>query len=89
MKLNFKNIFSAATVAIMSTACIGDLDTIPLNPTEVTSDLLTFSPPGIELLPYSFSSLKWPADPKLSAIQELFLPPSLKTSACSLFVLCT
>ena len=39
MKLNFKNIFSAATVAIMSTACIGDLDTIPLNPTEVTSEV--------------------------------------------------
>ena len=40
--------------------------------------LLPFFPPGIELLPYSFSSLKWPADPKLSAIQDLFLPPSLK-----------
>ena len=51
--------------------------------------LLPFFPPGIELLPYSFSSLKWPADPKLSAIQDLFLPPSLKTSACSLIVLNT
>lgn len=39
MKMNFKNIFSAAAVALVSTACIGDLDTIPLNPTEVTSEV--------------------------------------------------
>lgn len=39
MKLNFKNIFSVAAVALMSTACIGDLDTIPLNETEVTSEV--------------------------------------------------
>ena len=51
--------------------------------------LLPFFPPGVELLPYSFSSLKWPADPKLLTIQELFLPPSLNTSVCSLIVLCT
>ena len=51
--------------------------------------LLPFSPPGIELLPYSFSSLKCPVDRKSSTIQEFFLPPSLKTSACSLIVLCT
>ena len=51
--------------------------------------LLPFSPPGIELLPYSFSSLNRPADQSLSAIQESFLPPSPKTSACSLIALCT
>ena len=50
--------------------------------------VLPLSPPGIELLPYTFSSLKPLADPSLSAVQELFLPPSLKTSACSLIVLC-
>ena len=38
--------------------------------------LLPFSPHGIEMLPYSFSSLKRPADSSLSAIQELFLLPS-------------
>ena len=39
MKLNIKNIFSAAAASLMFTACIGDLDTIPLNPTEVTSEV--------------------------------------------------
>ena len=51
--------------------------------------LLPFSEPGIELLPYSFSCLKRPTNLSLSAIQELFLPPSPKISACSLIVLCT
>ena len=51
--------------------------------------LLPFSPPGIELIPYSFSCLKRSTNLSLSAIQELFLPPFPKTSACSLIVLCT
>ena len=51
--------------------------------------LLPFSEPGIELLPYSFSCLKRPTNLSLSAIQELFLPTSPKTSDCSLIVLCT
>ena len=51
--------------------------------------LLPFSKPGIELLPYSFSCLKRPTNVSLSAIQELFLLHSPKTSACSLVVLCT
>ena len=36
--MNFKNIFSALAAASMLTACIGDLDTIPLNKTDVTSE---------------------------------------------------
>ena len=51
--------------------------------------LLPFSKPGIELLPYSFSCLKRPTNVSLSAIQEVFLLHSPKTSACSLIVLCT
>ena len=38
MKMNFKNIFSAVAASFMFTACIGDLDTIPLKPTDVTSE---------------------------------------------------
>ena len=36
--MNLKNIFSALAASLMFTACIGDLDTIPLNPTDVTSE---------------------------------------------------
>lgn len=36
--MNIKNIFSAVAAAAMLTACVGDLDTIPLNPTDVTSE---------------------------------------------------
>ena len=39
MKLNIKNILSAAAASVVLTACIGDLDTIPLNPTDVTSEV--------------------------------------------------
>ncbi len=38
MKMNMKNIFSAVAAAAMLTACVGDLNTIPLNPTDVTSE---------------------------------------------------
>ena len=38
MKLNIKNIFSAVAAAAMLTACVGDLNTVPLNPTDVTSE---------------------------------------------------
>ena len=38
MKFNIKNIFSAVAAATMLTACVGDLNTIPLNPTDVTSE---------------------------------------------------
>ena len=38
MKMNIKNIFSAVAAASMLTACIGDLNTIPLNETDVTSE---------------------------------------------------
>ena len=38
MKMNFKNIISAVAAATMLTACIGDLDTLPLNKTDVTSE---------------------------------------------------
>ena len=38
MKMNFKRIFSAVAAAAMLTACVGDLNTIPLNPTDVTSE---------------------------------------------------
>ena len=38
MKMNIKNIFSAVAAAAMLTACVGDLNTIPLNPTDVTSE---------------------------------------------------
>ena len=38
MKMNIKNIFSAVAAAAMLTACIGDLNTIPLNETDVTSE---------------------------------------------------
>ena len=51
--------------------------------------LLPFSPPGIELLPYSSSSFRRPADPSLSANQELILLPSPKTLPapwCSLYI---
>ena len=36
--MNFKKIFSAVAAAAMLTACVGDLNTIPLNPTDVTSE---------------------------------------------------
>ena len=36
--MNFKRIFSAVAAAAMLTACVGDLNTIPLNPTDVTSE---------------------------------------------------
>ena len=36
--MNIKNIFSAVAAAAMLTACVGDLNTIPLNPTDVTSE---------------------------------------------------
>ena len=36
--MNFKKIFSAVTAAAMLTACVGDLNTIPLNKTDVTSE---------------------------------------------------
>ena len=39
MKFNIKNILSAAAASVVLTACIGDLDTIPLNPTDVTSEV--------------------------------------------------
>ena len=38
MKMNIKNIFSAVAASVMLTACVGDLNTIPLNPTDVTSE---------------------------------------------------
>ncbi len=38
MKMNIKTIFSAVAAAAMLTACVGDLNTIPLNPTDVTSE---------------------------------------------------
>ena len=38
MKMNIKSIFSAVAAAAMLTACVGDLNTIPLNPTDVTSE---------------------------------------------------
>jgi hypothetical protein len=38
MKMNIKNIFSAVAAAAMLTACVGDLNTLPLNPTDVTSE---------------------------------------------------
>ena len=36
--MNFKRIFSAVAAAAMLTACVGDLNTVPLNPTDVTSE---------------------------------------------------
>ena len=36
--MNIKNIFSAVAAAAMLTACVGDLNTVPLNPTDVTSE---------------------------------------------------
>ena len=36
--MKLKNIFSAVTAAAMLTACVGDLNTIPLNETDVTSE---------------------------------------------------
>ena len=36
--MNIKNIFSAVAAAAMLTACVGDLNTIPLNKTDVTSE---------------------------------------------------
>ena len=36
--MKIKNIFSAIAAAAMLTACVGDLNTIPLNPTDVTSE---------------------------------------------------
>ena len=38
MTMKIKNIFSAVAAAAMLTACVGDLNTIPLNPTDVTSE---------------------------------------------------
>lgn len=38
MKMNIKNIFTTVAAAFMLTACVGDLNTIPLNPTDVTSE---------------------------------------------------
>ena len=38
MTMKLKNIFSAVTAAAMLTACVGDLNTIPLNETDVTSE---------------------------------------------------
>ncbi len=38
MKMKIKNIFSAVAAAAMLTACVGDLNTLPLNPTDVTSE---------------------------------------------------
>ena len=38
MKMKFKSIFYAVAAAVMSTACVGDLDTLPLNPTDFTSE---------------------------------------------------
>ena len=38
MKMNFKYIFSAVVVSVMATACIGDLDTTPLDDRTVTSE---------------------------------------------------
>jgi len=38
MKMNFKYIFSAVVVSAMATACIGDLDTTPLDERTVTSE---------------------------------------------------
>ena len=38
MKINIKNILVAFASATMFTACIGDLDTLPLNKTDVTSE---------------------------------------------------
>ena len=38
MKMNIKRIFSAVAAAAMLSACVGDLNTIPLNPTDVTSE---------------------------------------------------
>jgi hypothetical protein len=38
MKMNFKKIFSAVAAAAMLTSCVGDLNTVPLNPTDVTSE---------------------------------------------------
>ena len=36
--MNIKRIFSAVAAAAMLSACVGDLNTIPLNPTDVTSE---------------------------------------------------
>ncbi len=38
MNMKFTKIFSAVAAAAMLTACVGDLNTIPLNPTDVTSE---------------------------------------------------
>ncbi len=38
MKMKFTKIFSAVAAAAMLSACVGDLNTIPLNPTDVTSE---------------------------------------------------
>ena len=38
MKIHIKNILVALASATMFTACIGDLDTLPLNKTDVTSE---------------------------------------------------
>ena len=38
MTMKLKNIFSAVAAAAMLTACVGDLNTIPLNETDVTSE---------------------------------------------------
>ena len=36
--MNIKTIFSATAAAVMFTACVGDLNTVPLNKTDVTSE---------------------------------------------------
>ncbi len=38
MNMKFTKIFSAVAAAAMLTACVGDLNTVPLNPTDVTSE---------------------------------------------------
>ena len=38
MKMNIKTIISAIAASVMLSSCVGDLDTLPLNPTDVTSE---------------------------------------------------
>jgi len=38
MKMNFKYIFTAIAATVMATACIGDLDTVPLSKDTITSE---------------------------------------------------
>ena len=62
----------------------------PLGTPNTTAPAFTIAIPflGLEFLPGTFFRLKWPADPSLLAIQELFLPHSPQTSSCSLMILC-